>query len=170
MDRAIDEAAMDRLVIEHLPALMRFAARLAGSVVDAEDLTQETLLRIARSWQTYRGDAPFRSWAFRILVNVFHDSARNRGQHEPVPVDAMDTREDRPDQVAEAEELQRLVAQQVSGLPPRQREVMVLITYEGFTAQQAAELLGIEVTNVHATLHHARSRLRESLEKYLANT
>jgi RNA polymerase sigma-70 factor (ECF subfamily) len=170
MDRAIDKAAMDRLVVEHLPALMRFATRLAGSVVDAEDLTQEALLKIARSWQTYRGDAPFRSWAFRILVNVFHDSASAKRQHEAVPVDAVDTREDRPDQMVEAQELQRLVAQQVSGLPPRQREVMVLITYEGFTAQQAAELLDIEVTNVHATLHHARSRLRESLEKYLANT
>jgi RNA polymerase sigma-70 factor (ECF subfamily) len=80
----------------------------------------------------------------------------------------VDSREDRPDQAAEAAELQRFVARQVSGLPPRQREVMVLMTYEGFSPQQTAEVLGIEVANVHATLHHARRRLRNSLEKYLA--
>jgi RNA polymerase sigma-70 factor (ECF subfamily) len=160
---------MDRLVIDHLPGLMRFATRLTGSVVEAEDLTQEALLRIARAWPTYRSDAPFQSWAFRILVNVFHDSMRAKRHKEDVPVEALVSREDRPDQVAQNEELRRLVAQQVSGLPPRQREVMVLITYEGFSPQQTAELLSIDVTNVHATLHHARSRLRKSLEKYLAH-
>ena len=169
MERAIDKAAMDRLVIDHLPGLMRFATRLTGSVVEAEDLTQEALLRIARSWPTYRRDAPFRSWAFRILVNVFHDSMRAKRHEEDVPVETLVSREDRPDQVAQNKELKRFVAQQVSGLPPRQREVMVLITYEGFSPQQIAELLSIDVTNVHATLHHARRRLRKSLEKYLAH-
>jgi RNA polymerase sigma-70 factor (ECF subfamily) len=169
MERAIDKAAMDRLVIDHLPGLMQFATRLTGSVVEAEDLAQEAMLRIARSWQTYRSDAPFRSWAFRILVNVFHDSMRARRHEEDVSVDTLESREDRPDQVVEHEELQRFVANQVSGLPPRQREVMILISYEGFSPQQTAELLQIDVTNVHATLHHARSRLRKSLEKYLAH-
>ena len=169
MDRVIDKAAMDRLVVEHLPDLMRFATRLTGGATEAEDLTQETLLRIARSWRTYRGEASFRSWAFRILVNVFHDSTRGKRYHEDFPLDAVDSREERPDQAAEAAELQRIVAEQVSGLPPRQREVMVLITYEGFSPQQAADLLDIEVTNVHATLYHARRRLRDSLEKYLAH-
>jgi RNA polymerase sigma-70 factor (ECF subfamily) len=63
--------------------------------------------------------------------------------------------------------LQRLIAQHVSALPPRQREVLVMLAYEGFTVEETAQTLGISPGNVHATLHHARVRMREALAAYL---
>ena len=65
------------------------------------------------------------------------------------------------------DELARLIAQRVSQLPPRQREVLVLTSYEGFTTAEVAETLGIQESNVYATLHVARQRLKRELDVYL---
>ena len=67
-----------------------------------------------------------------------------------------------------AEELGRHIAQRVSALPPRQREVMILMTYEGLSANEAARVLDIQVANVYATLYEARQRLRAELAPFLA--
>ena len=62
MARAISRRQLDVLVRLHLPSLLRFAVRLTGSVHDAEDATQETLLRISKSWQNLRDADAFQSW------------------------------------------------------------------------------------------------------------
>ena len=59
------------------------------------------------------------------------------------------------------------VAARVSALPPRQREVLVLITYEGLSPRAAADLLGISEASVYSSLHLARQRLRQELAPYL---
>ena len=66
-----------------------------------------------------------------------------------------------------ASELGELVADRVSALPPRQREVLVLIAYEGLSPAEVARVLGISEANVHATLHVARRRLRTQLASLL---
>ena len=69
-----------------------------------------------------------------------------------------------------AEELGRHIAQRVSALPPRQREVLVLMAYEGLSADEAAQLLDMQVANVYATLYQARQRLCAELRPFLANS
>ncbi len=64
-------------------------------------------------------------------------------------------------------EFHEFVAERVSALPPRQREVLILMTYENLTAAETAELLDITEANVHSTLHVARERLRRELAPYL---
>ena len=64
-------------------------------------------------------------------------------------------------------ELRDLVARRIAGLPSRQREVLVLTTYEQMRPREVAEVLGISESNVHVNLHHARARLREELTPYL---
>ncbi|MGE0378430.1 MAG: RNA polymerase sigma factor, partial [Planctomycetaceae bacterium] len=69
----IDARDLDRLVREHLPAAARFATRLTGGPDLAEDLVLEALLRVARSYRTFRGESTFRTWLFQIIINVFRD-------------------------------------------------------------------------------------------------
>jgi len=158
---------LDRLVSSHLPETLRFATRLTGDPDTAEEIVQEALTRGARSWKTYRQDAPFRTWLFRIVINTFRDHLRSRRTAEGLTADIHDPGAQDPSQLAEAAELSRLIAAQVSALPPRQREVLVLHTYEGLSASEVADLLAISPSNVYATLHVARQRLKEQLAPYL---
>ena len=74
-----------------------------------------------------------------------------------------------PQGAAETAELEQLIALEVSRLPPRQREVLVLTAYEGLTAEQVAQVLDIRESNVYATLSLARSRLKVRLARYLGS-
>ena len=71
-----DRAAFDRLIVEAIPAMLRFATRLCGNTTDAEDIMQDALLRAARNWRSFRGDAKISTWLFRIVINVFRDRHR----------------------------------------------------------------------------------------------
>ncbi len=129
---------------------------------------QEALLRIVNGWSGFRGQSAFRTWATRILLNVFHDWLAKRRPSAPI-ADASDPRQADPASCAMAEELRRYVAQRVSALPPRQREVLVLMTYEGLAAEEVAQLLEIQVSCVYANMYLARQRLRAELAPFLAD-
>ncbi len=160
---------LDDLVSEHLPSLRRLAIRLTGSVEFAEDVTQETLLRIVRGWKDFRRQSAFKTWAISILLNVFHNWLEK--QRESLPIgDISDLRQADPMSCAMAEELGRHIAARVSALPVRQREVLVLLAYEGLSAEEAGQVLKMQVANVYATLYQARQRLRAELAPFLANS
>jgi RNA polymerase sigma-70 factor (ECF subfamily) len=168
MASAGDRAHFDRQLLELLPDALRFATRLTGSVDLAEDVLQSALVRAARSWETFRGDAKLRSWLFRIVINVFRDGLTVVSQAEELPAELEDGREQDVSSTAMTAELGEMIAAKIAALPPRQREVLVLISYEQLGPCEVAEMLGITVANVHATLHTARTRLRRQLAAYLA--
>ena len=166
-------ASLDQLVLDHLPAALRFATRLTGDPHRAEELVQEALLRVVRRFTTFRGDAAFRTWLFRIVINVFRDRV-GAARGEDVSLDESrqeltDPAATGPPEAAMAAELAELVAREVSRLPPRQREVLVLITFEGLSADEVAEVVGISGANVYSTLSAARARLKTRLAPYLGS-
>lgn len=168
MERPLDENRLNQLVLDHLPYALRLAVRLTGSTDAAEEIVQEALVRVARSWRSFRGHAHFRSWLFRIVINVFRDQLRHRPSAEELPEDLCDLRAGDPGVEAANNEMGRLIGARVSALPPRQREVLVLTAYESLPPRQVAAVLGISEANVHSTLHVARQRLRKELAAYLA--
>jgi RNA polymerase sigma-70 factor, ECF subfamily len=161
---------LDRLVAEHLPEALRFALRLTGCQETAEEVVQEALYRAARGIGSFRGQSQFRTWFFRIVISAFHDqlaaTARQRCAGE-LTNDLADPRCEDPAEMAMASELRDRIAQRIAALPLRQREVLVLITYEQLRPSEVAEALGISESNVHANLHYARARLRKELTPYL---
>jgi len=128
-------------------------------------------MRAARGWQSYRGDARFQTWLFQIIVHAFRDQwARDQRRLTSSSIDAADPADQRaidPADAAAGVELSERVAAIVSALPPRQREVIVLVVYEKLTCTQAAVFLGLSESNVRANLHYARQRLRAQLATYL---
>lgn len=167
MGQPREPTTLDRLVHAHLAEALRFATRLTGDLDAAEDLVQDALVRVARSWKTFRGESHFRTWLFRIVINVFRDSLPQQTASAPLSEELADIRADDPGSVAEAEELQERIAARISALPPRQREVLVLITYEGLDPREVADLLGVTEANVYSTLHVARRKLRSELAAWL---
>lgn len=116
-----------------------------------------------------RRQAAFKTWAIRILLNVFHDWLAKQRDSVPLP-EIPDHRQADPVSCAMAEELRRYIAQRVSALPPRQREVLILLVYEGLSAEEVGELLDMRVANVYATLYQARQRLRIELAPFMTDS
>jgi RNA polymerase sigma-70 factor (ECF subfamily) len=164
---------LDQLVEDHLPEALRFAQRLTGSQESAAEVVQEALYRAARSMATFRGQSHFRTWFYRIVISAFHDllaaSAETLSLGDAAG-DLADSRSEDPGAAAVTNELRTLIAERISALPPRQREVLVLVSYEQMRASEVAEVLGISESNVHANLHYARARLRQELSPYLSET
>jgi RNA polymerase sigma-70 factor (ECF subfamily) len=165
MGQPPDRQALDRLMIGHLPASLAFATRLTGSPDAAEDLVQSALLKAARAAHTFRGQSSFKTWFFRILLNAFHDSLPAHRHEEISP----ELPGGGPTPLAQAmgQETRELVARAVSGLPSRQREVLVLHVYEQFDVEAIASMLDTSQANVRKNLQLARDRLRVVLAGHL---
>ena len=167
MQCSADRDSFDRHVLDNLPALQRFAIRLTGNLEQAEELAQETLLRVTRAWESYRGQSQFRTWLFQVAVNAFRDQLRKRRPPDELPDGLIDLRGPAPWAGAEQNERGRLIAKAVSSLPPRQREVIVLHTFEQLSVTEVAMALEITEVNVRAQLTYARRRLKELLAPYV---
>ena len=164
----VDRQTFDRLMLDHLAGAQRFAIRLTGDPDAAEEIVQDALVRAAGAWRTFRGESAFRTWLLQIVVNVFRDRLRARAG--PASFDDADDHADvraiEPAVTLQGRELAEAVAACVSSLPPRQREVLVLVAYEQLTTQQAAAVLGITDGNARTTLHLARAAMRKLLAPY----
>jgi RNA polymerase sigma-70 factor (ECF subfamily) len=164
MSLVMDRNTFDQLVLEHISSAQRFAIRLTGDPHAAEDLVQDALLKAHRKWESFRGESRFTTWLFRIVINCFRDRV-TRGS-EAVVDDLPDRANVDPHQQAETKELGEIVAREVSKLPPRQREVLVLVTYEQLSIADVAVVLDTNQQNVRTHLHLARERLRLRLFPY----
>ena len=160
-----NRALFETLAKANLDSITRIATRLTGNQDLAEELVQETMLRAVRNWESFRHESEFKTWLYRILINVFRDSLRQKPKVDFVEVDPNQHRSKvySAESKAEAQELSEIVAGLIAQLPQRQREVLVLTTYESLTNEQIAAALNINVANVHANLSTARKKLKEWL-------
>jgi RNA polymerase sigma-70 factor (ECF subfamily) len=149
---------------EHAGSVYRYALRLTRRPDLAEDLTQETLLRGWRSRQKLRDDRAARVWLFRIATNVWTDQLR-RGRVCP---ETLDTEppcpRPLPEAVSDERENVRLALAAMDELPPRQRQVLYLVTCENMTHSEVATILEMNESAVKANLSLARKEMRMRLK------
>jgi RNA polymerase sigma-70 factor (ECF subfamily) len=149
---------------EHVGSVYRYALRLTRRPNLAEDLTQETLLRGWRGRQKLRDDRALRFWLFRIATNLWTDQLR-RGRFCP---EALDTEPTCPRILPEAaideRENVRLALAAMDELPPRQRQVLYLLTCENMAHAEVASILEINEAAVKANLSLARKEMRQRLK------
>lgn len=150
-------------MVQHLPVARRFAVRLVGRSDAADDLMQTALCRAAAAWKTFAAESEFSTWLYRIVVNAFRDQLRRKPR---LAVASVERSIDPTGRLDEAE-LAALIAQSVSTLPPKQREVLVLVAYEQLSPDAAANVLGISAGSARVHLHEARKRLKVVLADYL---
>ncbi|GEL95692.1 RNA polymerase sigma factor SigE [Cellulomonas composti] len=159
----------EEIVRLHSARVYRLAYRLTGNRHDAEDLTQETFVRVFRSLHTYQ-PGTFEGWLHRITTNLFLDQVRRRAR---IRMDAMGDSADRfvsgdqlaaPERAFEHGNLDRDIQHALDDLPPEYRAAVVLCDIEGLSYEEIAVTLGIKLGTVRSRIHRARARLRESLE------
>jgi RNA polymerase sigma-70 factor, ECF subfamily len=159
----MDKSTVDRLIVEHLPAALRFARRLTGDSHHAEEVVQEALCLVLRHWRSFRGEASFGTWLLRIIVNVDRDRRRKQRRVLPLPAGDVMSSTMQPVAQAEANELHARVRAAIDQLPDRQREVALLSLGEGLSAREVAEVVDTTEANVHTCLHLARKRIARAI-------
>ncbi|MCA9242484.1 MAG: sigma-70 family RNA polymerase sigma factor [Phycisphaerales bacterium] len=156
-----DRAALGDLVRRHQERVLALATRFLGDAILAEDVCQETFLRVMRSAAAYQPTARFTTWLYRIVANLSWDQRRRaRRAPRPAPTDAMDE----PASVGlEGAELRETVRQAVAALPERQRLALVLHRYHGMSHADIAAATGWSQSAVESCLVRAYATLRGSL-------
>ena len=147
-----------------IPSLYRFALRLTVRTDQAEDLTQDTLLRAWQRRGQLRDHGSLRVWLFQILVNLHRDQLRQmkaRPRLEPAR-DSPDDRSPLPEQAVMLREELNIILKAMNSLPPRQREVLHLSAVENFSLAEIAEGLGISVNAAKVNLCEARKKMRQA--------
>jgi RNA polymerase sigma-70 factor (ECF subfamily) len=149
---------------EHLGTVYRYALRLAGRPDIAEDLTQETMLRGWRNRRKLRDPRVARVWLLRIATNLWTDHLR-RTKFRPRTLDS-EPPCPRPSPVIASDDREniRLALAAMDELPPRQRQVLYLITCEEMTNSEVATVLNITEASVKANLSLARQEMRRRLK------
>jgi RNA polymerase sigma-70 factor (ECF subfamily) len=161
-----DETALTRLAELAYPRVRRWARVQVGEEADADDLTQEVLIKMIRSLDSFHGDAAFETWLYAMTRNAAKDAFRARGREarrEEDPRSVVALRPDPapdPDRRVERAEARDRVLQAFRRLPTRQREAFDLVELQGLSSGEAGEILGIEAVSVRAHLFKARRAMR----------
>jgi RNA polymerase sigma-70 factor, ECF subfamily len=163
-----DQQAFRLLVEAHQPRVYGIAFRLTQHETEAEDITQETFVKLWKNLSQYKPDHKLASWVGRMAANLALDHLRwaknkthnplHEGLHYlPSTLDA--------ESALHSQELHHLVLQLSNQLPPKQRAVFVLRDLEQFSPDEVANILAMNVANIKSNLCHARSTLKNLLKK-----
>jgi RNA polymerase sigma-70 factor, ECF subfamily len=157
-----DFAQLGVLFDRHHREVFEFLVRTTGQRALAEDLVQDVFERILKHRETYRGDAGFRPWLFRIACNARADYFRRRMQTAPLgedldPADEAAGPEQQLEDASEAARLQRALLT----LRADKRDLIVLARYSDLKYETIAELLGVDVGTIKVRVHRALKELRD---------
>ena len=193
--RAGDEETFARLVREWHPSLLRVAQIFVPSRAIAEEVVQETWLRVLKALDRFEGRSSLKTWVFRILVNTAKTRAQREGRVLPfsalnnpglIPEAAVDPDRFRPEdddrypghwstpprELPEerllAAETREVIAVAIEALPATQAAVIRLRDVDGWSSEEVRNALDITEVNQRVLLHRARAKVRQALEDYLA--
>jgi RNA polymerase sigma-70 factor (ECF subfamily) len=160
-----DVRAFERLVDGHIPQLRRFARAFARSDQDADDLTQEALIKVYRSIGGYRFQSALSTWLFAVTRNAFVDMARSRAGRERTLAAAEPTDDvfPSPDEVLARAEEHRRLWRAIRDIPPEFRTALVLVDIEGLSYDEVAAIEKVALGTVKSRVSRAREQLRQRL-------
>lgn len=167
--RGGDRRAVDELLERYEERIYRFGLRMCGDEEAAREVLQETMIAAFRHLPGFRGEAALSTWLFQIARSFC--IKERRGVR---PMVALDTelvdRSPTPEAHAHAREIGQALSTAIAELRAEQREVLVLRDVEGLSAEEAAEVVGVEIGALKSRLHRARMALRMKLANVVATT
>jgi len=175
-----EPTAAEALVRAYGDRAYRLAARIAGNQQDAEEAVQDALLSVVRKIDTFRGDAAFGSWVYRIVSNAAYGKIRGRSKAfvnmELDEICRPFHEEDHEGSISASgiddpsvqTELRSALSSALADLPAHYRTVMVLHDVEGLSMAEVADALAISVSTAKSRAHRARLSLRKRLSMFTA--
>lgn len=173
-----DMSAFELLVRRYQDALVNYIYYTINDYHRAEDLAQETFLRVFKSASRYEPKASFKSWLYTIATNLSRNEIRNRARRNTYFLeDMVDESEDvyqsefmidtryQPDILYEKKERQQLIKKALKQLPENQRLALTLVTYQEMSYEEIAEILSCSIGAVKSLIHRARQNMKKLLIK-----
>lgn len=170
-----DLEAFNDLVERYEKLVYHVAYRLSGNYDDANDVAQEAFIRVFNSIGTFRGDANFTTWLYRIVTNVYLDERKKAKSHMHSSLDDYIELEENsvsrqvedggptPEQVVQDMERNQIMQQAIMELPEYQRAMIVLYHTQGKSYEEIAEIMNLAIGTVKSRLNRARLALKEKL-------
>lgn len=159
-----DPRAYRELVERHVRGIHAFVYRMLGSRAEAEEVCQESFLRLWQQADTFVARAKPSTWLYRVAHNLAIDRLRRRREaSQPVDVDEVPTSE-RASAHLHDKQVAVAVERALGELPERQRAAISLVFYQGLSNAEAAEVLGVNVRALESLLARGRGQLRERLK------
>jgi RNA polymerase sigma-70 factor (ECF subfamily) len=162
--RAGSADAFDEIYDEYRPRIFGFLLRLSRRRAVAEDLLDETFLRLVRHAPALRADTNLGAWLFTVARNLYWSYRRASSLEDDADPAALSlwpiaTPDPSPFDLAASNELESRFEQALSGLPPQQREVLLLVIREGLKPSEAADVCGVTPEALRQRLARARAAL-----------
>ncbi len=171
-----DAGAFEMLVRRYEPPLFNYIRRMVGNASEAEDLFQDTFMKVYDNLDRFRPEGSFRGWLYRIATNTCRDALRRRRLRRAFSLDTGQNPDDVPlgercasstpgpaEKAAEAELAERLSAA-IQTLSAKHRSVFLMARYDGMSYEDISETLKIPVGTVKSRMNKAVSILLEALE------
>jgi RNA polymerase sigma-70 factor (ECF subfamily) len=176
--RAGNEAAFTRLVKKYQQQVFNFIFHHSGRQAEVEDLAQEVFLKVYTHLAKFESRAAFRTWLYRITLNVCIDHARKRKLRRMLALDSLsDWTRNRlsssraaapsPQAAVEAHELNERIQRGLERLPEEFRQALVLRDLEGLNYDEIAEITGASLGTVKSRISRGRERMRKWLTPFL---
>lgn len=171
-----DLSAFDKLVRRYEKQVYNFAYRMTGNYDDANDITADAFVKVYNAIDSFRGDANFSTWLFRIVTNLYLDERKRSKAHLNIPLDEyIDLEESRvtrqvedpspsPLEQLEASERFELLQRAILDLPDYQRVMILLYHTQGQSYEEIAQIVGLPIGTVKSRLNRARLALKGKLE------
>lgn len=169
MKTTSEPRSLEPIAEELMEPLLRYLHRYVGDRALAEDLVQETFIRIGRGLPGFAGRASVRTWAFSIATRVAADHFRrptNRARIVEIDDELAELTDGDPavDQRLVVDEMNACLRQVIDSLPEDHRAALVLHDLEGLSAARVAEICGCSLATAKIRIHRARLRLKETLQ------
>jgi RNA polymerase sigma-70 factor (ECF subfamily) len=173
------DAALNDLMERHSTPVFHFLCRMLNNEDDANDLAQETFVRVYRSRESFRTNEKFTTWLYTIAANLARNHFRWRSRHPNISLETESDAADQtlgstlpandptPNEHALATERAAAVRKAVHELPEDMREAIVLCEWEEHSVAEAATILESTPKAIESRLYRARQLLRKKLEKWL---
>jgi RNA polymerase sigma-70 factor (ECF subfamily) len=155
-----DRDAFAALLGRHYDRIFALSFRLTGSRAEAEDLTQDICLALPAKLRSWRGEARFTTWLYRVTVNAAHDRRRRTATRSRAADGWGDWEVNRRAGIAEEAAAQDWLAATMARLPPELRDTVALTLGEDLSQREAAEVLGISEGTVAWRMSEVKKRLR----------
>ena len=160
-----DAEAFNELLIRFEKKVFALAWRLCFDQAEAEDLTQETFLKIWQKAGSWKPEAKLETWIYRVLYNLFIDSRRRVKTQTGELSEDIRSGDVSPEQALIRKRTAQQVARALNELPDRQKQALILCYYQGLKAKDAAEILSVSQSALEALLFRARQTLKDTLGK-----
>lgn len=157
-----DKQAFEQLLNEHYDSLFSFAYKWCGNQTDAEDITQQACIKLARSISQFQFKSAFSSWLYRLVINCAKDWYKSQNRHTRNTQDVDTAQISSAQQTEQALYTQQLLSL-LDDLPKGMKETALLVHAEGLSHKEAASILDIKESTVSWRIHEIRKNLQQQL-------